>query len=102
MATIMNAMKDKQVEEQIKELVQLGKIVIVDQQENVILEKEMSEEFGIKRQNSQAITYKEKSAKKAKNGGMTTESEQSDKNSQIDIDLNLVNDEQAANGQFNG
>lgn len=46
---IMLAMKDKEVQEQIKELVTLGKIQIVDNQQNVVLEKEMFEEFGIQR-----------------------------------------------------
>jgi len=60
MSNILAAMKDKSVENQIKELVEQGKLQIVDQQNNVIFENEIKEGMGVKRQNSQQVTQKEK------------------------------------------
>ena len=61
-------MKDKDVQEQIKELVTLGKLQIVDQQQNVVLEKEIFDELGIQRQSSHVVTKKEKSSAKKTKG----------------------------------
>ena len=56
-------MKDKTVEEQIKELVAQNKLQIVDQSNNVLFDKEIKEGMGVKRQNSQVVTQKEKTTK---------------------------------------
>jgi len=42
-------MKDRTVEDQIKELVQMNKLQIVDQSNNVIFDQEIKEGMGIKR-----------------------------------------------------
>jgi hypothetical protein len=77
MNTIMHAMRDKGVEEQIKELVKENKLVLVDQSNKVLFENEIKEGLGVKRQNSQMVTQKEKSAKKG--GDITpTQSSHSD------------------------
>lgn len=52
----------------------MGKLQIVDQQENVVFEKEIFDELGIQRQTSHVVTKKEKSsAKKVKQGSQQNE-----------------------------
>ena len=55
MPNILAAMKDKSVENQIKELVEQGKLQIVDQQDNIVFDAELREGMGVKRQNSQQL-----------------------------------------------
>ena len=87
---IMLAMKDKDVQEQIKELVTLGKIQIVDQQENVVFEKEIFEELGIQRQASHVVTKKERSSAKKAKLGSSSQKDDSEKLSNFESDLNEV------------
>ena len=49
LTNIMTAMKDKNIEEQIKELIKQDKIMLVDQSNKAIFEKEIKEGLGFKR-----------------------------------------------------
>ena len=77
-------MKDKSVEDQIKELVKADKLKIVDQANNVIYDQEIKESMGVKRQASNVVTQKEKSAKKGVTISVQGDSE-SDKTPQLEL-----------------
>lgn len=86
LATLMNVMKDRNVQEQINELIKQDKIAIVDQANNLLFEKEIG---GLKRQATQTHNKQERSAKKG-NVTPSIKDDASSKSSQQQVEVEDV------------
>lgn len=85
-ATLMNVMKDRNVQDQINELIKQDKIAFVDQSNNLLYEKEIG---GLKRQATQTHNKQERSAKKG-NVTPSLRDDASSKSSQHQVEIEDV------------